>query len=62
MRLLPLGDPHLERRPLDDIPPLDVESFDVLVAAGRSLGGATGEGRSECGRDRARQAFDHGSR
>jgi hypothetical protein len=34
MRLLPLGDPHLEDRPLDDIAPLDVESFDVLVAAG----------------------------
>jgi predicted phosphodiesterase len=34
MRLLPVGDLHLERRSLDDIPPLDDESFDVLVCAG----------------------------
>jgi predicted phosphodiesterase len=34
MRLLPVGDLHLERRSLDDIPRLDAESFDVLVAAG----------------------------
>jgi predicted phosphodiesterase len=34
MRLLPVGDFHLERRSLDDIPPLDDQSFDVLVCAG----------------------------
>jgi predicted phosphodiesterase len=34
MRLLPVGDLHLERRSLNDIPPLGDESFDVLVSAG----------------------------
>ena len=32
-RILPISDPHLERRKLQEIPALD-QSFDVLVSAG----------------------------
>ena len=33
MRILPISDPHLERRKLQEIPAFD-QSFDVLVCAG----------------------------